>query len=68
MQYNTHHIYLVLRNKNGIPTIFGSRLTPLQLEAFFFTNLLEVSMGSDFGVLKGLTPLQLETLFGDRFT
>ena len=33
----------------------ASHSTPLQLEIFFFTNLLEVSTGMDFGVLKGLS-------------
>ena len=29
-------------------------------------KLLEISMGRGLGVLKGLTPLQLETRFGDK--
>ena len=31
-----------------------SSLTPSPLETLFFTNLLEVSIGRDFGALKGL--------------
>ena len=35
---------------------FGIKiLTPSLLETLFFTILLEVSIGRDFGVLKGLT-------------
>ena len=55
-----------------LETLFGDKFTsskggdlgalPSQLETLFFTNLLEVSTGKDFGALKGATPSQLEIL------
>ena len=43
-------------------------LTPSQLETRFRVKLLGFSIGKGYGVLKGLTPLQLEPLLGDKFT
>ena len=46
---------------DGYKTVwFASRthdhnLTPVQLETLLLTTLLEVSIGRDFGALKGLT-------------
>ena len=40
-------------------------LTPLHLETHFFTNLLEISAGRDFGARKGFTP---NTLRVNAFT
>ena len=46
--------------------VWGSKASRLyNWKPFLGTTLLEVSLGRDLG-LESLTPLQLETLFGDK--